>query len=104
RLCRRGARLVGRRGPAVIELPDLTEGSLLERQFRDRFEHQDTFLLVLHGAASHGRAASALLDDVLAGFLANRPAGVTWLMGLRNLLVAPLRLRTSPLGCPASSL
>jgi len=29
---------------------------------------------------------------------------LTWLMGLRNLLVAPLRLRTSPLGCPASSL
>lgn len=103
--CRcRVAGFVRRSGPAVIELTNPTEGSLLERQFSDRFDHQDTFLLVLHGAGSTGRSASALLADVLAGFLANRPAGVTWLMGLRNLLVAPLRLRTSPLGCPASSL
>ena len=103
--CRcRVAGFVGRRGPTVTELKDVTEGSLLERQFRERFEHQDTFLLVLHGVGSNGRTAGALLGDVLEGFLANRPAGVTWLMGLRNLLVAPLRLRTSPLGCPASSL
>jgi hypothetical protein len=103
--CRcRVAGFVGRSGHAVIELPHGTEGSLLESQFCERFEHQDTFLLVLHGAGSNGRPASALLGDVLEGFLENRPAGVTWLMGLRNFLVAPLRLRTSPLGCPASSL
>jgi hypothetical protein len=103
--CRcRVAGFVGRSGHAVIEVPDVTQGSLLERQFRERFEHQDTFLLVLHGVGSSGRPASALLGDVLEGFLENRPTGVTWLMGLRNLLVAPLRLRTSPLGCPASSL
>jgi len=29
---------------------------------------------------------------------------VSWLMRLRNVLVRPLRLRTSPLGCPVSSL
>ena len=103
--CRcRVAGFVGRRGHAVVELPQPIDGSLLDRQFTERFDHQDTFLLVLHGVAASGRSASAMLADVLEGFLANRPAGVSWLMGLRNVLVAPLRLRTSPLGCPASSL
>jgi hypothetical protein len=103
--CRcRVAGFVGRRGRAIIELPAPIDGSLLDRQFPERFEHEDTFMLVLHGAASGGRPASALLADVLEGFLANRSAGVSFLMGLRNFLVAPLRLRTSPLGCPASSL
>jgi hypothetical protein len=50
------------------------------------------------------RGASALLARVLEGFLENRPAGVSRLMALRNLVVSPLRLRTSPLGCPVSSL
>jgi hypothetical protein len=76
---------------------------LLERQFIDRFEHEDTFLLVLRGGA-RGNFATTLLADVLDGFLSNRPLGVSWLMRLRNALVWPLRLRTSPLGCPASSL
>jgi hypothetical protein len=103
--CRcRVAGFISRRGRAVVELPRPTAGSLLEHQFTERFEHEDTFLLVLHGAGSSGRSASALLADVLEGFLMNRPAGVSWLMSLRNFLVAPLRLRTSPLGCPASSL
>jgi hypothetical protein len=103
--CRcRVAGFVGRRGRAIVELPAALDGSLLDRQFPERFDHEDTFLLVLHGAAAGGRPASALLADVLEGFLANRSAGVSFLMGLRNFLVAPLRLRTSPLGCPASSL
>jgi hypothetical protein len=103
--CRcRLAGFIARKGHTVVELQQATEGSLLERQFVAGFEHQDTFLLVLHGAGTGGRTASALLADVLEGFLANRPAGVSWLMRLRNFLVWPLRLRTSPLGCPASSL
>ena len=48
--------------------------------------------------------ASARMADVLEGFLRCRPAVVTQLMRLRNALVRPLRLRTSPLGCPVSSL
>jgi hypothetical protein len=95
---------VSRRGHTVVALKRAPEGSLLERQFSERFEHEDTFLLVLHDVRSSGRSASALLSDVLEGFLSNRPAGVAFLMALRNVLVAPLRLRTSPLGCPASSL
>jgi len=93
-----------RSGRTVRELPRPADDSLLARQFTERFEHEDTFELVLHGAAANGRSASALLADVLEGFLENRPTGVSFLMGLRNLLVTPLRLRTSPLGCPASSL
>ena len=45
-----------------------------------------------------------MLAGLLDGFLENRPTGVSRLMGLRNVLVKPLGLRTSPLGCPVSSL
>lgn len=104
-ICQRRVRgFVGRRGPVVVPLPQPPEDSLLRRQLSERFEHEDTFQLVLHGYAASGNLATSLLADVLEGFLRNRPAGVSWLMGLRNLLVMPLRLRTSPLGCPASSL
>jgi hypothetical protein len=103
--CRcRVAGFVARRGRGVVELPHAVPGSLLERQLAERFEHEDTFLLVLHGGAANGVPAVSLLADVLEGFLSNRPVLVSWLMRLRNLLVLPLRLRTSPLGCPASSL
>lgn len=103
--CRcRVAGFVARRGHAVVELPRPPDGSLLERQYRERFDHQDTFQLVLPGAGTGGMTASALLADVLDGFLSNRPVTVSWLMSLRNFLVRPLRLRTSPLGCPVSSL
>lgn len=66
--------------------------------------YNDTTTLTLHGGQTRHRSASALLADVLDGFLRNPPAGVGRLMALRNRLVAPLRLRTSPLGCPVSSL
>jgi len=103
--CRCRARgFVGKTGPVVVQLSRPPEDSLLAAQFRERFEHQDTFQLVLHGYRATGNLATSLLADVLEGFMSNRPAGVSWLMGLRNLLVRPLRLRTSPLGCPASSL
>lgn len=102
--CRcRLAGFVSRRGRRVIDMRGAPAGSLLAEQFTGRFDHEDTFLLVLHGAGRGGPAQS-LLADVLSGFLSNRPLGVSWLMRIRNLLVKPLRLRTSPLGCPASSL
>ncbi|MNS86749.1 hypothetical protein D3C72_1206630 [compost metagenome] len=66
--------------------------------------YNDTTTLALHGGQTGHRSASALLADVLDGFLRNPPAGVGRLMALRNRLVAPLRLRTSALGCPVSSL
>ena len=47
---------------------------------------------------------SGVLARVLEGFLENRPLAVGWMMQVRNVLVKPLGLRTSPLGCPVSSL
>ncbi|UOV06165.1 DUF2867 domain-containing protein [Pseudoxanthomonas mexicana] len=90
----------GRASP-VKALPSPPSGSLLLEQLPG-FHHQDTFSLRLQGTTN--ATASALMADVLEGFLQSRPAGVTQLMRLRNALVRPLRLRTSPLGCPVSSL
>jgi hypothetical protein len=95
---------IARRCRAVTLLASPPAGSLLCAQFRDGFEHEDSFELVLHAPNLRGQLASDLLAEVLDGFLRNRPTGVTWLMRLRNVLVRPLRLRTSPLGCPVSSL
>lgn len=91
-------------GPVVVELPELPTGSLLTAQFAGHFEHEDSFEVTLRASSLHGVTAPAVLADVLEGFLLNRPTGVSWLMQLRNVLVKPLRLRTSPLGCPVSSL
>ncbi|MEF9978105.1 MAG: DUF2867 domain-containing protein [Thermomonas sp.] len=95
---------VARRGHAVTELAAPPSGSLLSSQLSEGFEHEDSFELVLRASNLGGHLAQDLLADVLQGFLSNRPTGVSWLMGLRNVLVRPLRLRTSPLGCPVSSL
>lgn len=95
---------VARRSHAVVELPAPREESILSQQFLERFDHQDSFELVLPGMRSGGMTASALLAAVLDGFLSNRPVSVSWMMQFRNFLVRPLRLRTSPLGCPVSSL
>src|SRR6478672_2280471 len=95
---------IARRGHAVTELAAAPAGSLLSSQLNDGFEHEDSFELVLHASNLRGQLASDLLADVLEGFLSNRPSGVSGLMRLRNVLVRPLRLRTSPLGCPVSSL
>lgn len=88
----------------VVELPEPPPQSLLWRQFGDAFTHQDSFALEIDAAALPTTSASQLLAGLLDGFLENRPTGVSRLMGLRNVLVRPLGLRTSPLGCPVSSL
>lgn len=77
--------------------------SLLRGVLEDH-THEDTFELTIAAADIGQRPASAILADVLDGFLENRPLGVSRLMSLRNALVRPLGLRTSPLGCPVSSL
>lgn len=92
----------------VREHHDLPVHSLLRDELNDRaVHHQDAFTLILSksACASLGKAeASELLADLLGGFLDNRATGVSRLMALRNVLVRPLKLRTSPLGCPVSSL
>ena len=91
------------RVPRARPLPAPPPGSLLLEQLPG-FHQQDTFVLRLHGQVAAGYNAASLLAELLDGFLQYRPTGVTRLMRLRNLLVRPLRLRTSPLGCPVSSL
>ena len=90
--------------PPVIKLQEPPPQSLLWRQFGDTFTHQDSFALEIDAAELPTASASQLLAGLLDGFLENRPTGVSRLMGLRNVLVKPLGLRTSPLGCPVSSL
>lgn len=89
----------------VHELPQPRAGSLLLEQFSESgYQHQDSFFLSMDSSEVDGRSASVLLADLLDGFLKHRPVGVTRMMALRNVLVRPLGLRTSPLGCPVSSL
>ncbi len=90
--------------PQVTVSRELAPDSLLRGQLRDRtVHHQDSFLLTVRPAQQH-RSAADWLAALLAGFLDNRPARVSRMMALRNVLVRPLGLRTSPLGCPVSSL
>ncbi len=66
--------------------------------------HEDTFILSITGSDYSKMHASRLLESTLEGFMLNAPKGVSRIMFLRNILVKPLGLRTSPLGCPVSSL
>jgi hypothetical protein len=89
----------------VIELRGVPGGSLLRTQFADEaFHHEDTFVLTMDLAAFKESNATALLSAVLDGFLSAPPTSVARLMAFRNVLVKPIGLRTSPLGCPVSSL
>jgi hypothetical protein len=88
----------------VVESDAPPPHSLLRTQMPESFNHQDFFSLTLDPSENRFATADALLAAVLDGFLENRPAGVSRMMSLRNVLVKPLRLRTSPLGCPVSSL
>lgn len=100
-LCRHAGGFVSDRRLPVQALPSTPDDSLLSGEL-PRHHHDDSF--VLHHPSPTRRSAEHWLAQVLEGFLEQRPAGVTWLMRLRNVLVRPLRLRTSPLGCPVSSL
>jgi hypothetical protein len=93
------------RGRIVTALPDLPADSLLRRHLDGlHLNHEDTFRLTIDDADLGGMTAAGLLAAVLEGFLLNAPSGVSALMALRNTLVKPIGLRTSPLGCPVSSL
>jgi hypothetical protein len=96
--------LVEPRGRSVQALDVPPPQSLLQQQFEERFDHQDTFVLEVASTELPSASASVLLAGLLEGFLRNRPRGVSRLMSFRNTLVKPLGLRTSPLGCPVSSL
>ena len=90
---------------SVESLTTPPAGSLLLHQLRDLpVHHEDTFSLTLNDTDFHTPGAAPLLARLLQGFLENAPTGVSGMMRLRNLLVRPIGLRTSPLGCPVSSL
>lgn len=94
-------------GACVHALPALPAHSLLARQFDafdPRREHEDVAAIDIDAGDLPERTVSGVLARVLEGFLENRPATVGRMMQVRNLLVKPLGLRTSPLGCPVSSL
>jgi hypothetical protein len=79
--------------------------SLLQHQFEgEKYHHDDTFCLILDSADATKKSASTLLAAALEGFLENSPPNVRRMMAFRNVLVKPVGLRTSPLGCPVSSL
>lgn len=80
--------------------------SLLNRQFADeRCEHEDCFSIdIKAGNVPSSATSSHLLAQILDAFVSQPASGVTALMLTRNILVKPFGLRTSPLGCPVSSL
>lgn len=90
-------------GRRVLREHAAAADSLLQRHLHTR-NHDDSVSLVLDAVEVPAGNASQLLAALLDGFLENRPLGVSRLMAVRNTLVRPLRLRTSPLGCPVSSL
>ena len=89
---------------AVIGCATQPSGSLLDGALPANGSHDDCVTVTLSAREVGRSSAQDLLALVLEGFLENRPSGVGHLMALRNLLVAPMKLRTSPIGCPVSSL
>lgn len=88
-----------------VKLTAIPDSSLLRDEFKHvRIHHEDTFGLTLRDPHFRHQSASVILNQVLEGFLENSPTGVARMMAFRNFVVKPLGLRTSPLGCPASSL
>jgi Protein of unknown function (DUF2867) len=92
-------------GLPVEHLAQVPSNSLLREQLNDGpVHHEDTFRLSLIDASLAQRGSHALLAALLQSFVEYPPESVSHLMALRNVLVKPMGLRTSPLGCPVSSL
>lgn len=91
-------------GRDVRECSRFPGDTLVAGTFADGADHEDRFTLTVHAGEIGTGSATAAMLAVLDGFMHNRPLGVSRLMSLRNALVRPLGLRTSPLGCPVSSL
>jgi hypothetical protein len=92
-------------GRRVVERRALAADDLLRGELPGRVvHHQDAFTLTVMPPLAQERDAAAWLAAVLAGFIDNPPTEVSRMMTWRNALVRPLGLRTSPLGCPVSSL
>jgi len=77
---------------------------LLEHLTNESIHHEDAFSVTISANQFKGVNSQQLLELMLEGFLVNSPKGVSKLMMMRNIMVKPFGLRTSPLGCPVSSL
>lgn len=97
------------KAPAAREVP-VPAGSLIEGVFKPPFDHIDCFEVALQfeggevGESDALAKVEACLDALLEAFVDHQPAFITQVQQFRNILVTPLGLRTSPLGCPVSSL
>lgn len=96
---------VGRGSPvlhtkATAQLP---EASLL-RDHLPRSHHQDCIQLRVERRWLPDSSAEHLLVQLLDAFMTQPSAVISGLMRLRNIAAKPFGLRTSPLGCPVSSL
>lgn len=100
-----------RNGTRSHRLPDLQThsshqlppDSLLAKQL-PRHHHQDHVEIQIAQHWLGGSNPEQLLAALLSAFIQQPAGSVSGLMRLRNLLARPLRLRTSSLGCPVSSL
>ena len=81
----------------------LPPNSLLDKQL-PRHHHQDHVEVQIDQRWLVGSNPEQLLAALLTAFIQQPASSVSGLMRLRNLLARPLRLRTSSLGCPVSSL
>lgn len=91
--------------PAALVLTAPPADSLLRQQLDDGpVHHQDHCLVSLVEPSLARIGAKRLLAGLLDAFVQRPPTRVSTLMRVRNALVKPLGLRTSPLGCPVSSL
>jgi len=96
-------------GPAEVQQQfGLPRDSLLRNELTDKdVHHEDRFTMTVTSTLltiSTGNDAGVLLAALLGSFIDHRHAGVSLVMRLRNWVVRPFRLRTSPLACPVSSL
>ncbi len=103
-----GFRMIASANKPLVQSARLPVDSLLQNAFAgEPVDHDDLFEILLDAERFPSIAklnAHEVLAKLLDGFLHHQPQGVGALMQLRNVLVRPLGLRRSPLGCPVSSL
>lgn len=90
--------------PPIRPLPSLPADALLHGQLGSAVHFEDSHQLQLDTRRLRSDSLQGVLCDLLQAFVDQPPSGVSGLMRLRNLMVKPLGLRTSRLGCPVSSL
>lgn len=88
----------------IRSLHALPADALLREQLSGQVHFQDAHQLRLDTRQLRSDSLQGLMCDLLQAFVDQPPGGVSGLMRLRNLMVKPLGLRTSHLGCPVSSL